>query len=101
MGSGQTIQISGDLTAGQTDCSLSVDVVATAVGAFANGADNLAVVGLNEPAQPAILTVVATTILPLPPNTGAGATVGYAAPVVLAVAMFATVALWRKRASRN
>ncbi len=76
---GSTVTVSnGDLAQGAAFCEVSLDVRPTATGSFTNGASNLSLIGLNQPASPAVLAVApaadmqATSItLPLTMTVGA------------------------------
>ncbi len=76
---GSTVTVSnGDLAQGAAFCEVSLDVRPTATGSFTNGASNLSLIGLNQPASPAVLAVApaadmqATSItLPLTMAVGA------------------------------
>ena len=55
---GSTVTVSkGDLAQGAAFCEVSLDVRATATGSFTNGPANLTLIGLNQPATPAVLAV--------------------------------------------
>ncbi|WP_278537513.1 hypothetical protein, partial [Delftia acidovorans] len=55
---GSTVTVSnGDLAQGAAFCEVSLDVRPTATGSFTNGASNLSLIGLNQPASPAVLAV--------------------------------------------
>ncbi len=79
---GSTVTVSnGDLAQGAAFCEVSLDVRPTATGSFTNGASNLSLIGLNQPASPAVLAVApaadmqATSItLPLTMAVGAPVT---------------------------
>ncbi len=76
---GSTVPVSnGHLAEGAAFCEVSLDVRPTATGSFTNGASNLSLIGLNQPASPAVLAVApaadmqATSItLPLTMAVGA------------------------------
>jgi hypothetical protein len=55
-----SVQVAGNLAAGQTSCVVTVNVVAVRPGVARNGADQLSTTGLREPAKPATLTITPT-----------------------------------------
>jgi uncharacterized repeat protein (TIGR01451 family) len=80
------ITYAGDLDAGQTSCTLSVDVTSSVAGTYTNGPDNLqSVAGLQLPAD-ADVTFVAGA-----PNTGFGQLLR-AQPAIVALATLAGAA---------
>jgi uncharacterized repeat protein (TIGR01451 family) len=58
---GQSIKATGNLDAGQTSCTVTVNVVGAQLGTASNGAAQLTTVGLREPAKPSTLTIAAPT----------------------------------------
>lgn len=84
----KSVNYSGDLSAGQTSCTLSIDVTSTVAGTYINGPDNLQnVVGLHLPAN-ADVTFVAGA-----PNTGAGQIIQSRPLIVAGATLAATGAL--------
>jgi uncharacterized repeat protein (TIGR01451 family) len=57
----QTVKATGNLASGQPSCTVTVSVVGVQSGKVPNGADQLATVGLREPARPATVTVAEPT----------------------------------------
>ncbi len=78
---GSTVTVSnGDLAQGAAFCEVSLDVRPTATGSFTNGASNLSLIGLNQPASPAVLAVapaadMQATSITLPTTMTVGAPV--------------------------
>src|SRR5256885_65356 len=65
---GSTVTVSnGDLAQGAAFCEVSLDVRPTATGSFTNGASNLSLIGLNQPASPAVLAVAPAAGMQAPP----------------------------------
>jgi uncharacterized repeat protein (TIGR01451 family) len=58
---GQSIKATGNLTAGQVSCTVTVNVVGVDAGVASNGANQLTTTGLREPAQPATITIAEPT----------------------------------------
>jgi hypothetical protein len=54
---GQSIKVTGDLAAGQSSCTVTVNVLGAQAGVASNGANQLTTTGLREPAQPATVTI--------------------------------------------
>jgi uncharacterized repeat protein (TIGR01451 family) len=57
----QSIKVTGDLAAGQSSCTVTVNVLGMRAGAASNGAGQLTTTGLREPAQPATITIAEPT----------------------------------------
>ncbi len=78
---GSTVTVSnGDLAQGAAFCEVSLDVRPTATGSFTNSASNLSLIGLNQPASPAVLAVapaadMQATSITLPTTMTVGAPV--------------------------
>ncbi|MEA2129269.1 MAG: hypothetical protein QOJ85_2160 [Solirubrobacteraceae bacterium] len=58
---GQSIKVTGNLDAGQTSCTVTVNVIGAATGTASNGAAELTTVGLRKPAKPSTVTVAEPT----------------------------------------
>jgi hypothetical protein len=54
---GQSIKVTGDLAAGQSSCTATVNVLGTQAGVASNGAGQLTTTGLREPGGPATVTI--------------------------------------------
>jgi hypothetical protein len=58
---GQSIKATGNLAAGQSSCTVTVNVLGAQAGVASNGANQLTTTGLREPAQPATITIAEPT----------------------------------------
>jgi uncharacterized repeat protein (TIGR01451 family) len=58
---GQSVKVTGNLDAGQTSCTATVNVVGVKTGDASNGAGQLTTVGLRKPAKPATLKIAEPT----------------------------------------
>jgi uncharacterized repeat protein (TIGR01451 family) len=58
---GQSIKATGNLAAGQSSCTVTVNVLGAQAGVASNGANQLTTTGLREPAQPATVTIAEPT----------------------------------------
>jgi hypothetical protein len=58
---GQSIKATGNLAAGQSSCTVTVNVLGVTAGVASNGTGQLTTIGLREPAQPAKITIAEPT----------------------------------------
>ncbi len=58
---GQSIKVTGNLAAGQSSCTATVNVLGVTAGVASNGAGQLTTTGVREPAQPAKITIAEPT----------------------------------------
>jgi fimbrial isopeptide formation D2 family protein/uncharacterized repeat protein (TIGR01451 family) len=75
---GSSIGVSGDLITGQTACTISVGVTASAPGTYTNGPGNVTETGLNPPGETSLIVYpfVTCTTDPAIFNTGFNAATG-------------------------